>query len=195
MYKRIKKDTSWSIQDLGAFNVSAIKAEVSKFSEEWLLDTSRQDNNYTHSKTQMFRICETDYGWVPGSNLETFNVNSFKSEEANNELLDIYKKLEYYYSGKIIRCEAIKMPAMHDIPKHVDGGALLNYSRRVHVPIITNKDVFFTVMDNTVNMKEGGWYEINNQMPHSVSNKSHMDRVHLIIDILPDDMINYKIGE
>lgn len=195
MYKRIKKDTSWSIQELGSFNISAIKKEILNFSEEWFMDTSRQDNNYTHAKTQMFRFCETDYSWIPGNKLDTIYVNRFKSEDANDELVDIYKNLEYYYSGKIIRCEAIKMSAMHDIPKHVDGGALLNYSRRVHVPIITNKDVFFTVMNNTVNMKEGVWYEINNQMPHSVSNKSRMDRIHLIIDILPNEMINYKIGE
>ena len=195
MYKRIKKDTSWSIQELGKFNITAIKAEILDFSEEWLIDTSRQDNNYTHSQTEMFRLCETDYSWSPGNKIETVYVNDFKTKDARTELLDIYKELEYYYSGKIIRCEVIKMPAMHDIPKHVDGGALLNYSRRVHVPVITNKDVFFTVMDNTVNMKEGVWYEINNQMPHSVSNKSHSDRVHLIIDILPNDMVSYKIGE
>lgn len=46
-------------------------------------------------------------------------------------------------------------------------------------------------MDNTIHMEEGGWYEINNQMPHYVSNPTDFDRVHLIIDILPDDMINY----
>jgi hypothetical protein len=36
-------------------------------------------------------------------------------------------------------------------------------------------------------MLEGIGYEINNQLPHSVDNPSNEDRVHLIIDILPNE--------
>jgi hypothetical protein len=34
--------------------------------------------------------------------------------------------------------------------------------------------------------------EINNQMKHAASNNSTVDRVHLIIDIMPDDMLHYN---
>jgi hypothetical protein len=47
-------------------------------------------------------------------------------------------------------------------------------------------------MDNTIHMKEGIWYEINNQLPHSVLNGSNVDRVHMIVDILPDEMLTYS---
>jgi len=74
---------------------------------------------------------------------------------------------------------------------HIDGGPLLHYSRRVHIPVITSEEVTFTVMDTTINMKESVWYEINNQMKHGANNPTDNERVHLIIDILPNDMINY----
>lgn len=193
MYKRVKKDTKWTFQYLDKFKIDSLKKEISDFDAEWLLDTSRQDNNGTHRDTKMFRLCATDYDWVPGSEVITEYVNSFKLPESNNELNNIYKILEEEYSGKVIRCEVISMRANVDIPKHVDGGPLLNYSRRIHIPIITNKDVTFTVMNDTINMEEGFGYEINNQMQHSVSNKSNYDRIHIIIDVLPDDMVNYKI--
>ena len=50
-------------------------------------------------------------------------------------------------------------------------------------------------MDNTINMKEGICYEINNQLPHAAHNNSDLDRIHLIIDIMPYGMENYKVGD
>jgi hypothetical protein len=192
MYKRLKKNTEWSILYLGDFEINDIKNEISNFSNEWLIDKSRQEKGYTHRDTEMFRICETDYEWAVGEQIVTNYVNSLKNENAKKQLDKIHLKLEEYYSGKVIRSEFIKLKANCHIRKHVDGGALLHYSRRIHVPVITNPLTTFTVMDNTIHMKEGGWYEINNQMIHSVSNPTDFDRTHIIIDILPDDMLNYK---
>ena len=80
--------------------------------------------------------------------------------------------------------------------KHTDGGALLHYSRRIHIPIITSEKITFTVYNNTIHMKKSNAYEINNQLPHSVNNPTDIDRVHIIIDVLPDDMKNYlKIND
>jgi hypothetical protein len=191
MYKRVKKDTKWTIQNLGSFNVSALIDEVSSFNDEWFEDTSRQEKGMTHRNTFMYRLCATDYEWVPGTPIKTEYFNNLKTIDAQNELQDIYNKIEEYYSGKIIRCEIIKLTANSEVYKHTDGGAILHYSRRIHIPLITHKDVTFTVMDNTIHMEVGGWYEINNQLPHSVSNKSNIDRVHVIVDVLPDDMLDY----
>lgn len=193
MYKRVKKDTKWTIQELGVFNISSIKKEVSRFNAQWLLDTSRQERGTTHKNTFMFRLFETDYEWIPGTPIQTKHVNKFALKESNNEASEIFEILEKYYSGKVIRCEVIKLSANSEVYRHTDGGAILHYSRRVHIPLITHRDVTFTVMNNTVHMEEGKWYEINNQLPHSVSNKSNIDRVHLIIDILPDDMLKYSV--
>ena len=193
MYKRVKKDTKWTIQDIGLFNISNIKQEVSFFKKEWLLDVSRQALGMTHRNTEMFRLCATDYEWVPGSPIITEYVNELKDEYSKKELDIIYKDLEERYSGKIIRCEIIKLKKLSEVYKHTDGGPLLHYSRRVHIPLITNSDVTFTVMDNTIHMLEGHGYEINNQLPHAVNNNSNYDRIHMIIDVLPDDMLNYGI--
>ncbi len=195
MYKRVKKDSKWTIVHIGNFKIDNLKKELQSYKDEWLIDTSRQEKGYTHRQTQMYRICATDYEWIPGTPIITEQFNTIKDESAKKELFDIYKELEYYYSGKVIRCEFIKMFGNSEVLKHTDGGALLHYSRRVHIPLVTNDLVTFTVYNNTINMKESGWYEINNQLPHSVSNKSDQDRIHLIIDILPDDMLTYKIGE
>ena len=48
-------------------------------------------------------------------------------------------------------------------------------------------------LEPVVDVSEELAYEINNQLPHSVKNPTEKDRVHIIIDIMPYDMINYKI--
>jgi hypothetical protein len=197
MYKRLKKDTKWSILNLGNFKIDNIKKEVSNFSEEWDLFTLRQDTFYTHKSTRMFPIClSNETFWDPKDPVEVVQMYKFKDEAANNEINNIFNTLKEYYSGEIIRCEVVNLPAGTKVRTHIDGGALLHYSRRVHVPIITNKEVTFTVMNNKIHMEESVWYEINNQMTHSADNNSELDRVHLIIDILPNDMLHYdKTGE
>ena len=60
----------------------------------------------------------------------------------------------------------------------------------------TSEKITFTVYNNTIHMKKSNAYEINNQLPHSVNNPTDIDRVHIIIDVLPDDMKNYlKIND
>lgn len=192
MYKRLKKNTKWTILNLGNFNIDNIIKEVKNYSNEWLIDTSRQEMGSVHKETQMYRICATDYEWEPGTSVETIQYNSLHSEQAKNELNNIFNELENYYSGKVIRCEIIKMKPYSDIGKHTDGGPILHYSRRVHIPLITHEEIMFCVMGNCINMKQGGWYEINNQLPHSVNNPTETNRIHMIIDILPDDMLTLR---
>lgn len=68
---------------------------------------------------------------------------------------------------------------------------LLNFSnqtRRYHIPITTNKDSFFKNGDTTIHMKVGECWEINKANLHSVRNDGTTDRMHLIIDLVPDSI-------
>jgi aspartyl/asparaginyl beta-hydroxylase (cupin superfamily) len=56
------------------------------------------------------------------------------------------------------------------------------------LPIITNDEVWFTVGSESINMRPGELYEVNNRRVHSVENKGAEDRVHLILDfVLPGE--------
>lgn len=182
------KNTKWSIKEVKRYNIDPIKEAVLLFDAEWYLDTSRQQTFKTHKDTQMFQLRYMDYDWNSFSGIkpEYYNVNRFNNDLANIRLLEIFYDLEQEYECTVVRAELVKMLANTSIRPHLDGGDMLNVSRRCHIPIITNPDVYFTVLDNTVNMLEGQCYEINNGMPHSVNNGSDFDRVHLIIDLLPN---------
>ena len=108
------------------------------------------------------------------------------------KMSSIYEYLEKEYDAKVVRCEIIKMHANSHIPDHIDSGEFLYLGRRIHIPLITNKDVIFTIFGNSINMEVGKWYDINNSLPHSVDNNSIYDRIHIIIDLIENKYMNEK---
>lgn len=180
----IKKNTTWSIKEIFNCDINKIKEEVSLYVDEWNIDKSRQNTYKTHKDTEMYQLRYMDYEWIPGNTLDFKDINNFKNTESIKEYNDILEKLESLYNGKVVRSELVKLHKNTEVRKHIDQGKMLSVSRRCHVPIITNNNVFFSVLNNEINMKEGVCYEINNAMPHGVKNNSDFDRVHLILDII-----------
>ena len=68
---------------------------------------------------------------------------------------------------------------------------------RMHVPIITNRDVEFYLAGMKVEMKEGECWYLDFNLPHSVKNNGATDRVHLVIDCVVNDWLRelLRIGE
>jgi len=111
-----------------------------------------------------------------------------------NDLNNITNIVHKYYNNNnliIGRCLATNLKSNSIISKHRDGGniVLLN-GHRLHIPIITNKLVSFSVGNETKILQEGTIYEINNLRQHSVENNSNEDRLHLIIDYIEPDILN-----
>lgn len=85
--------------------------------------------------------------------------------------------------GKIMRAILVNLPAKKSIPPHKDTGKTLVHCRRIHIPIQTNENCFFTVGDEKKKLNEGELWEINNDKKiHSVDNFGDCDRIHLILD-------------
>jgi len=90
--------------------------------------------------------------------------------------------------GYFVRATLVRLKAGGSIAEHRDMNFSLTHSHRVHLPIVTNNEVWFSVGSETINMREGQLYEINNRRLHSVENKGSDDRVHLILDfVLPSE--------
>jgi hypothetical protein len=190
MQKIKNKDSSWQfLKEKLPIDLSPIINDVLNFDEEWKLDTSRQDKLTTHKDTRMYQLRFISYLWQKGEGNNSININNMRSIEAQEIIEKIYLYLEEQYNGKVVRCEIIDMNGQGFIATHVDSGEFLSLGRRIHIPLITNKDVLFTVFNNTINMEVGNWYEINNSLPHSVKNNSNTRRIHIILDILSNEYL------
>jgi hypothetical protein len=53
---------------------------------------------------------------------------------------------------------------------------------RLHIPVVTNPDVFFLLNGTRVVMEVGSAWHLRLRDPHSVANRGAIDRVHLLVD-------------
>lgn len=183
------KHSNWGFRDLGPVNIANIQKEIDLYLQEWLIDTSRQEEFETHEHTFMYAIKQLDYKYDLKSEIECKKINTLKEKQSQDELEQIVQILEKDAGGKAIRIEFINMKPQSRIRTHKDRSDLLYVSRRYHVPIKTNDKVVFKSGPESKYLEPGHAYELNNIKYHSVYNNSSDNRVHLIIDILPDQYL------
>jgi hypothetical protein len=123
--------------------------------------------------------------WNIGSPFEKKTID----EDIFSLVYPIILELEKRMVGVSARVLLIKLNANSKVFVHKDSGDYLSTVRRFHIPIITNEKVSYTVGGETIHMPEGSCYEINNLRLHSVDNDSDYDRIHLLIDIMPESEI------
>jgi hypothetical protein len=119
--------------------------------------------------------------------IPTEHYHLFKNEVSKIEEVI---KLNTGEDGKIMRALLVKLTAGKSIRPHIDTvGFSLVICRRIHIPIQTNKNCFFTVGDDRRNLKIGELWEINNDKKnHSVENLGKIDRIHLIVDWVEESL-------
>jgi hypothetical protein len=109
-----------------------------------------------------------------------------------DEILKIEEKIKSSTgeNGKIMRALLVNLTAGKSIVPHVDTvGFTLVLCRRIHIPIQTNENCFFTVGGDKRNLKLGEIWEINNdKKEHSVDNLGETDRIHLIVDWVEESL-------
>jgi hypothetical protein len=76
------------------------------------------------------------------------------------------------------------------IKEHVDYFlAFEEGSARLHIPMLTNPDVYFFHEGNRVIMNEGETWYLNFNLKHSIENRGITDRVHLVMDCTVNDWL------
>jgi hypothetical protein len=173
-----------------SYDIEKIKKHIDGFSDEWFINTQRQEAAPVHKHTNSYFVYSTDLLWKKEND---FSIETTSKDPVLLELLEpIILDLEKIHNGTRAMVLLIKLKSEQHIQPHRDVGDYLVLSRRNHIPIITSDDVYFGVMNQTINMKPGDCWEINNSKPHYVDNRSTIERVHLVIDIMPYEEIGKK---
>lgn len=182
-----KIDDLFNYRFHGNFDVSGIAEHLSTYSDEWFANKDRQTTYEVHKETNSIFVYDHSNTWRLGDKYDLI-VNNAQS--TLTELVSpIVKSLESIHDGKVGKCVFIKMPAHKSVGQHRDSLDYLGAVRRHHIAIVTNENVIFFVNNESKNMKVGECWEINNNLLHSVENNGDSDRIHLMIDILPNKFI------
>jgi hypothetical protein len=183
----VKTKEEFNFKFWGEYDVSKLKDIVLSYDNEWLIDTSRQETIPTHKYTQSYIYVDFPLNWTASQGY----VAEYKTTDQRvlDVLNPIIKDLEQKHDGRVGRAIVLKLKDDGLIPPHEDRGEYLITARRCHIPLVTNPNVFFTVDASTINMKQGECWEINNSRTHSVKNNSNLERIHLVIDIIPNEFL------
>jgi quercetin dioxygenase-like cupin family protein len=188
-------EDNFNFNYVGYFDISPIKDKLNEIGDNiWLEHTLRQSVFLAHKDTET-----VEFMWDIGSLNKIAkgkihsNFYKFEIDTILNKLKPIYKKK--YGDGEFLKVLLVKLKKNSKISAHVDNGNSLEICKRTHIGVITNPSVIFTVGGEVKHMKEGDIWEINNQKEHSVNNDSNMDRIHLIIDYLVNNISNIKINK
>jgi hypothetical protein len=89
----------------------------------------------------------------------------------------------------------LKLGAGAEIREHRDAGiSIAGEEARLHIPVITNDETEFIVGGRRVIMRPGECWYVNVDLPHSVTNCGHTDRVHLVIDVIVDEWLRSAVA-
>ncbi len=168
---------------IGKIKIKSFKDKINNFNDKlWDDFDFRQKTFKVHKETKTIPlIFDTDFRLSNPTYLYQYEIFKDEFKIINSKLKKIYGK------GFIIRAILVLLKSNSKIDKHIDTGKSLSICHRVHIPIITKKDVLFEIDNEIKNLKEGEMWEINNsEKIHSVINNSDINRVHLIVDWIND---------
>ncbi|MBL7703168.1 MAG: aspartyl/asparaginyl beta-hydroxylase domain-containing protein [Ferruginibacter sp.] len=118
------------------------------------------------------------------------NDNSNYQDTVFLESSPYLKKVLQTFECPLLAVRLLKLNAGSIIKEHRD--AELNFEKgeiRLHIPVYTHADVEFMLDKESMTPKEGECWYMNFNLPHSLNNKSNINRVHLVIDALVNDWV------
>jgi hypothetical protein len=153
-------------------------------------------------------VCENNL-WTPHFNTNRYDGNwtsiSLRSQSGltndimsfanatykNTDLLErcpYFKEITDWFQCDKEAVRLLRLDPQSEIKEHTDNDTSYEDGFfRIHIPIITNPEVFFYVDKKLVPMKMGECWYANFQLLHSVENRSAEPRIHLTLDCIRNE--------
>jgi len=163
-------------------NIEIVLQNMQQLQEKAWCQSGRERKYQVHERTQsLLLIHDSDFRHTE----PTYQPLYDHFEVSLKPIIDCISAC-YEDDGYVIRALLARLPSGAQIDVHADNLFSLLNCHRIHIPIETNPAVIFCVGGEKKNLKAGEMWEINNATVHWVRNDGDRDRVHLIIDWVPN---------
>lgn len=166
------------------FDAARMQAEVQQ------LSTARWA---THYNTKHY---EGDWSIIPlrsinGDSNNAIAIHATSASYRDTVLLDqcpYIKEVISAFACEKTSIRLMKLDAGAIIKEHTDHDMNMEAGEaRFHIPVQTNSEVAFYIMEERIPMQEGQCWYLNLSLPHRVTNAGSTDRIHLVMDCLVND--------
>jgi hypothetical protein len=145
----------------------------------WYADARRQDDYEVHAQTQSI-ILVFFTGWPEVRVTHAQGWSGFG--DVAMPVMESLVARHYPPGGLVLRVVLARLLPGCSIDPHWDKHPSFSISHRIHVPLLTNPDVEFIVGTERIATAPEQAFELNNKLPHSVTNRGSTARIHLIFD-------------
>ena len=151
--------------------------------EHWLFDTTRNTMaNLENTQSIILRYFD-EY--------QSRAQQDWKKRIVNKPLQPLYEliineflaELKKHYEFTEYMVFFAKLLPYSTVGFHIDSGRFLESCNRIHIPLKTNKDVFYIIENVEYNWTVGNIYEFDNTRVHGVKNNSGEERIHLMFNL------------
>ena len=164
------------------FDVGPILERTGEIPAEKWTESGREKLFAVHKDTQSIQLVHfEDFQYAKPAYQELYSDFEPVLQPVVSYISDYYRD-----NGFVVRIILAKLLAGGSIPKHTDAGYSLLNCHRVHIPLVSSNDVVFSVGGEEIKMRVGEFWEINNGVTHGVENNGGADRIHLIVDWMPN---------
>ena len=166
--------------------IRPILEELGKFPEMWHEDTSRQRKIRCQRNTQNIFLRAAKKPLPPGAKNanDVHGVRSMPGAKKFPCTLEFCESVAKELDAALGRATLVKLLPRSQVYPHVDTGSYYRIRDRLHLVLKSTGGSLLGVEDETVRMREGELWVMNNKKPHWAKNPSDKPRIHLIFDLL-----------
>jgi hypothetical protein len=100
------------------------------------------------------------------------------------------KEVLAHFKCPLLAVRLLKLDAGAVIKEHRDAELYFEKGEaRLHIPVITDDEVYMYLDKERVHPRQGECWYMNFNLPHSIENKSAVNRIHLVMDVIADDWL------
>lgn len=141
---------------------------------------------------------EGEWTALPLRSIDGIADNVMISPVPGSKYLDTVFLKESFYLQEVLA--HFKCPLLAVRLLKLDAGAIIKEHKdvdlsfekgeiRIHIPVVTNDKVEFYLDKEKIYLQEGECWYMNFNLPHSITNKSKTNRIHLVIDAEVNDWV------
>jgi hypothetical protein len=176
-----------SIRRLGPVDIFALREAVLATPEEvWDAENASKPNRFEALESTrhiVFRFVSSVRDWR-----DSFDRPLWTQWRPLIEPVLAQATAPYGYArGVYPRVMLARMAPGGVIQPHRDANPAAKWPHKIHVPLLTNDRVTFTIEGRGYHLPEGEAVEVNNMGVHAVANAGDTDRIHLIFEYYDPD--------
>ncbi len=171
-----------SIRHLGTVDIGTLREAALAIPESvWNAENENKPNRFgalDATRHIVFRFVSNFLDWR--QSYETPLWNEWKA--LLQPVLDSATAPYAYARGSFPRVMLARMAPEGVIHPHRDQNPAAKWPHKIHIPLLTNERVSFSVDGKDYHFPEGEAVEVNNMGLHAVENRGPTDRIHLIFE-------------